>query len=83
MEFLAGLVPAPREGKMHARAARDAAYRFMQAIAGDLADFEEATRALYADDRTRFASLIAPWPKDVREHATALAFPAQRKDAGR
>ncbi|MDB5421850.1 MAG: hypothetical protein JWR59_1797, partial [Brevundimonas sp.] len=32
------------------RAGRDAAYRFMQAMAGDLAGFEEASRALFADD---------------------------------
>jgi hypothetical protein len=63
------------EGKGQARAARDAAYQFMHAIAGDRPNFEEATRALYADDRARFAALIADWPKDVREHATTLAFP--------
>jgi uncharacterized protein len=56
------------------RAARDAAYHFMSAIAGNLPDFEEATRALYADDRRRFTTLIATWPGDIRDHAVALAF---------
>jgi len=71
------LVDEARRGpKAQARAARDAAYQFMQAMAGDRPGFEEATRALYADDRARFASLIASWPKDVRAHATALAFGA-------
>ena len=33
------------------RAARDAAYHFMSAMAGNLPHFEEASRALFADDR--------------------------------
>lgn len=69
------LVDEARRGpKARARAARDAAYHFMSAIAGDRAGFEEATRALFADDRGRLASLIAGWPKDIREHITRLAF---------
>jgi hypothetical protein len=56
------------------RAARDAAYRFMSAIGGDLPGFEEASRALYADDRGAFAAQIAGWPQDIRDHAVALAF---------
>lgn len=69
------LVDEARRGpKARARAARDAAYHFMSAIAGDRAGFEEATRALFADDRGRLATLIAAWPKDVREHITRLAF---------
>jgi hypothetical protein len=55
-------------------AARDAAYHFMSAMAGDLPHFEEASRALFADDRRQFASLIAPWPDDVRDHIVRLAF---------
>lgn len=65
---------ARRSAKARVRAARDAAYHFMSAMAGDRAGFEEAVRALYADDRGRFASLTAEWPKDIREHATRLAF---------
>ncbi len=69
------LVDEARRGpKARARAARDAAYHFMSAIAGDRAGFEEATRALFADDRGRLATLIAGWPKDIREHITRLAF---------
>lgn len=61
-------------GQDRARRSREAAYRFMHAIAGDLPGFEEATRALFASDRARFASLVAAWPPDVRDHATMLAF---------
>ena len=59
------------------RAARDAAYHFMSTMAGNLANFEEATRALFADDRRRFAGLIADWPGDVRDHIVKLAYSDQ------
>jgi hypothetical protein len=56
------------------RAARDAAYHFMSVMAGNLVGFEEASRALFADDRRRFVELIAGWPGDVRDHIVKLAF---------
>lgn len=56
------------------RAARDAAYHFMAVMAGNLARFEEASRALFADDRRRFVELIAGWPGDIRDHIVWLAF---------
>jgi hypothetical protein len=57
-----------------ARAARDAAYRFMSVMAGNLAGFEEASRALFAGDRRRFVGLIAGWPDDIRDHVVKLAL---------
>jgi hypothetical protein len=64
-----------------ARLARAAASRFMWVMAGDLPDFEEASRALFASDREKFQTLTRAWPKDIREHLEALlreggAFPA-------
>jgi uncharacterized protein len=56
------------------RAARDAAYHFMSTMAGNLANFEEAARALFADDSRRFAGLIAEWPTDIRDHVVKLAY---------
>ena len=56
------------------RAARDAAYHFMSAMAGNLPGFEEASRALFADDRRQFVALIAGWPGDIRDHVVKLAF---------
>jgi hypothetical protein len=56
------------------RAARDAAYHFMSAMTGNLPHFEDASRALFADDRRQFAALIAAWPGDVRDHIARLAF---------
>lgn len=56
------------------RAGRNAAYGFMSAIAGDFENFEEASRALFANDRQRFETLMSSWPQDVRMHAVRLAF---------
>jgi hypothetical protein len=71
------LVEAARRAngdKDRSRAARDAAYHFMSAMAGNLPDFEEASRALFADERRRLASLIAAWPDDISDHIVRLAF---------
>jgi hypothetical protein len=56
------------------RAAREAAYHFMSTMAGNLPGFEEASRALFADDRRRFGDLVADWPDDIRDHTVNLAF---------
>ena len=61
------------------RAGRDALYRFMSAIGGDLPAFEDASRALFRGDAEGFSRLVADWPADVRRHALTLAaraFPA-------
>lgn len=58
------------------RQSQEAAYRFMSATAGNLAGFEEATRALFAGNATRFEEHMTRWPGDVRDYARALAGPA-------
>ena len=70
------LVEAARRdvtGSDERRQAQERAYHFMTAMAGDLRGFEEATRALFANDATGFAAHIAAWPPDVRAHALQLA----------
>ena len=61
--------------------ARDAAYHFMSTMAGNLPQFEEASRALFADDRRRFVGLIADWPADIRDHIVKLAYQRPRLGA--
>jgi hypothetical protein len=56
------------------KARQEAAYRFMSCMAGDLPGYEEAIRALFADDRDKVAHLTAGWPADVRDHALRLAW---------
>ena len=60
--------------KDRTRKAQERAYHFMSAMAGDLPGYEEATRALFANDRPKFSELIATWPSDVRDHARGLAY---------
>ncbi|HEV7816413.1 MAG TPA: DUF2239 family protein [Janthinobacterium sp.] len=55
------------------RAAREASYKFMNAMAGDRSGFEEAMRALFAGNREQFEMNIQSWPADVREHAWKMA----------
>ena len=62
------------------RQAQDAAYRFMSAMAGNRPHYEDAIRALFADDATGFEKLIAEWPTDVRDHISTLAERAFRRE---
>jgi aminoglycoside phosphotransferase (APT) family kinase protein len=64
---------ARRGAATERRRAQTALYRFMTAMAGDAAGYEEAIRALFAGDRARFDSLIEAWAPDVRDHAWRLA----------
>lgn len=61
---------SPQNRRKQAQTVTD---RFMAVVAGNLPGYEEASRALYAGDATRFAALIETWPRDVREHAMRLA----------
>ena len=73
------LVEAARretEGPNRRRAARDAAYRFAQVMAGDRPGFEDAMRALFAGDAEGFAGWIAAWPSDIVEHLRTLVAEA-------
>ena len=77
------LVEAARrtgEDGHHVRLAQEAAYRFMSAMAGDKPHYEDAIRALFANDSVRFEKLIAAWPADVRGHAQMLAETAFRAE---
>jgi hypothetical protein len=61
-------------GLQKRREAQEAAYHFMSAMAGDMPGFEEAIRALFADDRPRFEQQVSVWPEHIRVYATRLAF---------
>jgi len=62
------------EVKTRVRRSLDAAARFMSAMAGDFAGYEEATRALYKKDRERLEELMRKWPKDVRGYVMRLVW---------
>jgi hypothetical protein len=63
------------------RRRHEAAFHFMSAMAGNLANFEEASRALFANDRARFTELTSSWPSDVRDHAVKMAFGRDRESS--
>lgn len=70
------------EGPERARRAKEAAYRFMTAMAGDLPGYEEATRMLFAGDWTAFDAAVEAWPEGVRGTAREMAGRAWRNGAG-
>ena len=57
------------------RQASECAYHFMSAMAGDMAGFEEASRALFANDAAKFRQQTEAWPADVRDYVRYLAYP--------
>lgn len=63
-------------GRDRVRQAREAAYRFSMALAGDAPGFEEAMRALFAGDAQNFIHRTEAWPADVRDYARELATPS-------
>jgi len=61
------------EGADRERQARDAAYRVMSALAGDLPGFEEASRALFAGDLEKVNREATIWPSGIRDYVLRLA----------
>lgn len=62
--------------RQRARRVREATGRVMTSLAGDRPGFEEAMRALYAEDGATFQRLVKRWPADVRKHLLRIAEPA-------
>ncbi|MCW5691308.1 MAG: DUF2239 family protein [Pseudolabrys sp.] len=54
------------------RQLQELTYRFMSAMAGNLAGFEEASRALFAGKIADMETHMAAWPHDVRAHVLRL-----------
>lgn len=55
-------------GEWRMRQTVEAVGRVMTALAGNMAGFEEAYRALYARDLPRLAEEARSWPEDVRNY---------------
>ena len=70
-------------GKDRLREAQASTYRFISALAGNEAGFEEAARALFAGNAAGFNKAIGAWPPDIRAHAMKLAAAALPKLAVR
>ena len=53
------------EGPDRTREGQQCLYRAMSVLAGDLPAFEEATRALFANDAQCLIPIFADWPTDI------------------
>ena len=60
------------------RLATERAYHFMSTMAGDMAGFEEASRALFANDAPKLQQQTEAWPTNVRDYLLYLADPLPR-----
>ena len=65
-------------GHFAAQAAKDRCYFYMRDMAGDRPHFEEACRALFADNLALFEEMLLEWPTNVQREAQALAAPVWR-----
>jgi hypothetical protein len=77
------LVEAARKNdrsETHHREAIEATDRFMWSIAGNLAGFEEAGRALYARNWSKFDEMIAAWPRDIKDHLSMMLGPVRESE---
>jgi len=59
-------------GADRARRSQRAVDRFIYRMGGDLPQFEDAYRALYAQDFATLDRLIDAWPTDIRDHLRRL-----------
>lgn len=59
--------------KARQRQVQETAYRAMATLAGDLPGFEEASRALFANDAPRLTELLSAWPRDIASYVQGLA----------
>jgi hypothetical protein len=62
------------------RRAREATYRFMTAVAGDLPRYDEAIRALFAGDGAQYHAVIGDWPSGIQLYAGLLSQGAFEPD---
>ena len=58
------------------RKAQESVYRFLSAMAGNLPGYEEALRALFANQPAGFAEQIESWPPDIRSHVRKISAAA-------
>jgi hypothetical protein len=62
-------------GRDRLRSAQERSYKLMVALAGNRPGFEEATRALFANDMPALRGRVEGWPPDIRDHVLKLADP--------
>lgn len=69
------LVDEARKSAKSAAQCRDAAYRFLSVMAGNLPKFEDAVRELYAGNKVGYDHFTHGWPAAIRDHGRELGWP--------
>lgn len=69
-----------KDGRYRAAQAKEACYFYMRDMAGDRPHFEEAARALFANDGPELLRRIASWPIGVRIRIAEMLGPAWAGD---
>lgn len=72
---------ARKSPEVQAEEARLAVDRFLQTVAGDRPNYEEALRQFYRRQYGLMYEQMADWPADIQRHARWLASRAQEWDA--
>lgn len=52
--------------------AQERSYRFLTALAGDLPQYEDVVRAIFANDPVQMQQLMRAWPQDIQQYASDL-----------
>ena len=65
---------AVRKGRS-AKDHHDTAYRFLSVMAGNLPNFDDAMREVYAGNKVGYDHFSYEWPPAIRDHGRRLAFP--------
>lgn len=60
-------------GQAQVKRARERAYRFLTAQAGNLPGYEEVIRGLFSGDHDTFTAGMTQWPPDLADYAHKLA----------
>lgn len=61
-----------RDGRYRATRIKETCYLYMRDQAGDSPHFEDAVRALFANDAAELQQRISSWPLDIRRHIEHL-----------
>jgi len=75
LRLLVEMASRDRNGQYRAIRTREACYLYMRDMAGDRPHFEEAVRALFANDTDELQRQMASWPRPIREHVAELMAP--------
>ena len=74
-----------KDGRYRIAKAKEDCYLYMRDMAGDRPHFEEAVRALFADDVAALQLQMASWPVDIQRHIhqqLSLAWPSPAVEGG-